>query len=115
MKRYLGTVFLLSVLCGCAQMCEFGQDGAAPGLKCYRVFSKAEIGMTSKEVEQRIGSPQTRRIDVSYRGQTYDEVWVYETTPHTILYFKNGVLKHKEYEQKTTTSFEAGTYGMPRN
>lgn len=99
MKRFSGLVVILLFFGGCAQMCEFGQADSASGLKCYRVFSKAEVGMTLKEVEARIGAPQTRQIDVSYQGKTYDEVWVYSTTPSTVLYFKNGTLAHKEYQQ----------------
>ena len=90
---------LFAVLCGCAQLCEFGSGGDDLGLKCVRVFSKAEVGMTQKEVQDLIGPPQRRQTDVSYEGKTYDEVWIYETTPPTILYFKWGTLEHKEYQQ----------------
>lgn len=99
MKRVLSSVFLLAMLCGCAQMCEFGQGSDSSGLKCQRMYAKAEVGMTKKEVEERLGTPQTRNVDVTYRGKTYDEVWVYHTSPPTVLYFKNGVLEQKEYQQ----------------
>lgn len=93
------SVLCLCFACGCAQLCEFGTGERGSGLSCRRVFAKAEIGMTQKQVEEKLGSPQGRQIDVSYRGTTYDEVWVYETMPPTILYFKGGVLKEKEYQQ----------------
>jgi hypothetical protein len=80
-------------------MCEFGKTDKDSGLECHRVFAKAEIGMTQTEVEKKLGSPQKRQIDVPYRDKTYDEVWVYETMPPTVLYFKNGVLAEKEYQQ----------------
>ncbi len=86
-------------VCGCAQMCEFGKVGDAPGLECHRVFAKADIGMMKEEVEKSLGAPQKRQVDVSYRGNTYEEVWVYKTEPPTVLYFKNGILAEKEYQQ----------------
>ncbi len=99
MQRALLSFFCLFLICGCAQMCEFGESNTGSGLSCHRVFAKAEIGMTQKEVEAKLGTPQGRQMDVSYRGTTYDEVWVYETVPPTVLYFKGGVLKEKEYQQ----------------
>ncbi|MFH0877412.1 MAG: hypothetical protein V1863_04225 [Candidatus Omnitrophota bacterium] len=99
MKKIAVFMAALIMLCGCAQLCEFGSGGDDPGLKCVRVFSKAEVGMTQKEVQDLIGPPQRRKTDVSYEGKTYDEVWIYETTPATILYFKWGTLEHKEYQQ----------------
>jgi len=94
-----GFLLVCLVSAGCAQLCEFGKGDNSSGLKCYRVFNKAEVGMTAKEVQDRIGTPQSRSIDVSYNGKTYDEVWIYGTTPPTVLYFKNGIVAHKEYQQ----------------
>ena len=98
-RRMCVIVCLMLALCGCAQLCEFGSASDSSGMKCYRVFSKAEVGMTQKQVQEHIGSPQKRQVEVSYRGKVYDEVWIYDTTPPTVLYFKNGVLEHKEYQQ----------------
>lgn len=99
MKRTSLFVFCIFFVCGCAQMCEFGKSDTSSGFSCKRVFAKAEIGMTQKEVEAKLGTPQGRQMDVSYRDTTYDEVWVYETVPPTVLYFKGGVLKEKEYQE----------------
>ncbi|HAJ56677.1 MAG TPA: hypothetical protein DCL35_02780 [Candidatus Omnitrophica bacterium] len=99
MKIGPSVLFFIFVLCGCAHICEFGESDTSSGLKCHRVVAKAEIGMTRAEAEKKLGSPQRRQIDVSYRGKTYDEVWVYETVPPTVLYFKNGILEEKEYQQ----------------
>lgn len=84
---------------GCAEICEFGRGGG-PGMKCYGNLSQAQIGMTQKQIEQKISVPQQRRTDVTYRGKVYDEAWIYNTDPPTILYFKNGVLEHKDYQSR---------------
>lgn len=99
MRTFVWLILVSTMICGCAQLCEFGSATDAAGLKCHRVFSKAEVGMTKSEVEKRLGSPQNRNIDVVYRDKTYDEVWVYNTAPPTILYFKGDALEHKEYQQ----------------
>ena len=96
----IASLALLLALCGCAKICEFGQDEGSSGLKCFSVISRIELGMSAKEVEAKIGAPQNKKFDVPYRGKTYDEVWVYNTATPTILYFKNGTLKHKEYQQQ---------------
>ncbi|MGE5279617.1 MAG: hypothetical protein ACM3L6_02590 [Deltaproteobacteria bacterium] len=93
-----GIVLLSAVfMAGCAEMCTFGRSSQGAGLTCERVFSKAERGMTLQQVQKELGDPQSRSEDVSYLGTVYDEVWVYGTTPPTVLYFKNGILKDKEY------------------
>ena len=97
--RFFLLVLAGSVLAGCAQFCEFGKTSDSEGLKCIRVFSQAEIGMTQKQVTRHIGTPQQRRFDVRYQDKIYEEVWVYLTVPPTVLYFKGGVLEHKEYQQ----------------
>ena len=55
--------------------------------------------MTQKEIEKTIGLPQRREFDMTLRGVKYDEVWVYNTSPPTILYFKGSTLARKEYQQ----------------
>ena len=100
MKRLVVIFSLCFLFCGCSAMCEFGKTDTSSGVECHRVFAKAEVGMSQKEVEAQIGSPQMRNVDVPYRGKTYDEVWVYDTTPPTVLYFKGGILQEKEYEEK---------------
>ena len=99
MKISAMALALVFMLCGCAQICEFGKAGDSSGLKCYGFFSQSKVGQTQKEVKERIGSPQRKNMDVEYRGKKYDEVWIYDTAPPTILYFKNGILEHKEYQQ----------------
>ena len=90
-------VLTLIFLCGCAQTYEFGTTDDSSGVKTIPFFSQSRVGMTKKEVQEKIGLPQSRSTDVTYRGKVYQEVWVYNTSPQTILYFKNGVLEHKEY------------------
>jgi hypothetical protein len=68
-------------------------------MDCLKFISDVEVGMTEKEVRERVGVPQNRRLGVAFRGKTYDEVWIYDTSVPTVMYFKNGVLEHKEYEQ----------------
>lgn len=97
MKRFLLTVVILSVFCGCAEMCLFGRSDTASGVKCHGFFNQAKIGMTQKEVKDSIGTPQQKNIDVTLRGKKYDETWIYDTMPPTVLYFNNGVLQQKEY------------------
>jgi hypothetical protein len=101
MRRFAGVSLALAALwvCGCAKICEFGEGSSGSGLKCLQVTSRVSAGMTSAEVEDRIGPPQSKKFDMPYRGKTYEEVWVYETSTPTVLYFNNGVLEHKEYEQ----------------
>ena len=99
MKRALLMAACLVMFCGCAKICQFGKGDNSSGVNCFGFFAQAEIGMSQKEVRGLIGSPQKKNIDVEYRGKRYDEVWVYDTMPPTVLYFKNGVLEHKEYQQ----------------
>jgi len=99
MNKFVILCLLSFVFLGCAKICQFGKEGASSGIKCFKLSAKAEVGMTAKEVEKSIGTPQKRQIGVSYRDKVYDEVWVYNTAPPTVLYFKNGVLEHKEYQQ----------------
>ncbi len=99
MKRSVIALVSVFMLCGCAKICEFGKGDASSGIKCFGFFSQAKVGMTQNEVKDAIGSPQRKDIDAEYRGKKYDEVWVYDTTPPTILYFNKGVLEHKEYQQ----------------
>lgn len=99
MKKFIILCVLSFVFSGCAQVCEFGKAGDSSGFKCYKLLARAEVGMSAKEVEKSIGTPQKRQIGISYRGKAYDEAWVYNTDPPTVLYFKNGVLEHKEYQQ----------------
>ncbi len=97
MKRYVFSIFLLGLCCaaGCAVQ---NQKIQGPGLLGQRMFVKARPGMTQAEVVEAIGSPQGRSLNVSYKGKTYDEVWLYETMPATVLYFKDGVLEEKDYQ-----------------
>jgi hypothetical protein len=97
MKNTFWAAAILFLLCGCAQTCEFGRGGDKSGFKCYGSFDQAKLGMTQKEVEQKIGVPQKRKFGISYRGKPYDEAWVYESSPPTVLYFNNGILERKEY------------------
>ena len=101
MKKLFAVVFIFCALCilfGCAAMCEFGKNDGSSGMKCRGSLAQATVGETSGEVEKAIGAPQSRSVNVSYRGKTYDEVWVYNGTPPTVLYFKHGVLEDKEYQ-----------------
>jgi len=99
MNKLVILCLLSFALCGCAKICEFGKAGDSSGLKCYKFLAQAEIGMSAKEVEENIGLPQKRQLGISYRGKAYDEAWVYNTNPPTVLYFKNGIMEHKEYQQ----------------
>ena len=99
MRNFVCLIIVLGMLCGCAKVCEFGQGTDESGVRCVRLFSRAVVGMTQAQVEKQIGSPQSKRLDIAYRDETYDEAWIYDTQPATILYFKGGVLEHKEYQQ----------------
>lgn len=92
--------FALAVL-GCANICEFGSAGTGKNVRCYGLMDSAEKGMTQKEVEKKIGLPDRRIFGISYMGKKYDEAWVYSNMPtaNTVLYFQNGILKEKDYEQ----------------
>ena len=97
MKRCV-VLFLLLGLCCTAGCAIQNQKIQGPGLLGQRMFVKARPGMTQAEVEEAIGLPQRRSINVSYKGKAYDEVWLYGTMPPTVLYFKNGVLEEKDYQ-----------------
>ena len=99
MFKFLLVALAPLLLWGCAEVCTFGHSDGSGGIQCRRVDAKVEAGMTAKEVEAKVGAPTRRNIDVSYRGKTYDEAWIYETSPNMILYFKNGVLDAKDYQQ----------------
>lgn len=92
------TLFLV----GCANnICEFGKGNSGEGFHCYlRQIDAAKVGMSQNDVEKTIGHPNERRYGISYMGKTYDEAWVYSNAlPPTILYFSNGILKVKDYQQ----------------
>jgi outer membrane protein assembly factor BamE (lipoprotein component of BamABCDE complex) len=99
MNKLLVSIVCLMLCAGCAEMCTFGRSDGSSGLQCRRVDAKVEIGMTAQEVQSKVGQPSRRNIDVFYRGKTYDEAWIYETSPVMILYFKSGVLEAKDYQQ----------------
>jgi hypothetical protein len=98
MNTFLVVLVCLALCAGCAEVCTFGRSDSSSGFQCRRVDAKVEPGMTTKDVEARVGPPTRRSIDVSYRGKTYDEAWIYETSPNMLLYFKNGVLAAKDYQ-----------------
>ncbi|MFH1691403.1 MAG: hypothetical protein ABIC68_02350 [Candidatus Omnitrophota bacterium] len=98
MKRSFLFFFFLLSFCGCAQVCEFGSTDDSSGLKCFGLAARATRGMTLEEVEKRIGVPARRMSPADYHGTTYDEAWIYDTSPATILYFKGGILKEKDYQ-----------------
>jgi len=99
MKRRIGGIVLLAVLCaaGCAGK-RLDQKFQGPGLFGQRVFVKVQPGMLQPEVRDKIGAPHRRSLNVSYKGKTYDEVWIYSSDPATVLYFKHGVLEAKDYQ-----------------
>lgn len=100
MRRYLFSLFLCLLFYGCAWNYEFGRSSdPSAGTKYIGTFERAKPGMTKKEVEQQFGVPRTRNYDVQYMGKGYDEMWVYDTQPPTVLYFKGSVLVYKEYQQ----------------
>ncbi len=99
MRKIIISLAAILSFAGCAEVCSFGRGDAASGVECRRTDAKVEAGMTAKQVEDKIGPPQRRNIDVAYRGKTYDEVWIYETSPTMLLYFKHGVLEAKDYQQ----------------
>ncbi len=94
-------IFLLSVIvfAGCSQICQFGTGGFGSGFKCHSIFAKAKAGMTQKEAEEKLGTPSRRQTDVNYRNKVYNDVWIYDSDPPTVLYFKNGILEQVEYEE----------------
>ena len=99
MRKLIAMGFLIFVFLGCAKICKFGTTGDSSGINCFALLAQAKVGMSQKEVVETIGTPQNKRIDIPYRGKTYDEAWIYNTDPATVLYFKNGVLEHKDYQQ----------------
>ena len=99
MIKYVLFTVSVVVLCGCSQICQFGRSDSGSGFKCHSIFAEAKPGMTQKEVSNAIGSPSRRQLDVLYRNTTYGEVWVYDSDPPTVLYFKNGILDKVEYQQ----------------
>jgi hypothetical protein len=99
--RKIGVVLVfLFLLYGCAEIFQFGKTDDSRPMKCIGFLDMAKKGMTQKEVEKVIGLPQKREFDMTLRGVRYDEVWVYDTDPPTVLYFKGNILQHKEYQQK---------------
>lgn len=92
-------LFAVLLMAGCGKMCEFGKGAESSGIKCAGFFAQADEGMTMKQIEERLGVPQKKSLDVESFGKKYEEVWVYETQPPTVLYFKNGILEKKEYQQ----------------
>ncbi len=98
MKHCFLVLSFMFLFCGCAQVCEFGETEDSSGLKCFGLSARAEKGMTSEEVEKRIGVPARRMAPADYQGKTYDEAWIYDTSPTTILYFKGNILKEKDYQ-----------------
>jgi hypothetical protein len=99
MNTLLVSLVCLMLCGGCAETCMFGRSDGSSGISCRRTDTKVDVGMTAKEVEAKVGPPNRRNVDVSYRGKTYDEVWIYETSPDMLLYFKNGILEAKDYQQ----------------
>lgn len=101
MKQFFVFVCVL-FLTGCANnICEFGKGDSGQGFHCYlKQIDAAKIGMSQKDIEKTIGRPDERRFGISYMGKNYDEAWVYsKASPPTILYFSNGILKEKDYQQ----------------
>lgn len=99
MKHSFLSLLFIIFFCGCAQVCEFGTTEGSSGFKCFGLSARAEKGMTAEEVTKRIGPPARRMAPADYQGKTYDEAWIYDTSPPTILYFKGGILKEKDYKQ----------------
>lgn len=95
--RFLIIFLLLVFSVGCAAVCRTGTSSDFTNVKNYCIFTKAELGMSKKEVQVAIGIPKSRSEDVSFGGKNYEEVWVYDGEPQPVLYFKNGFLAHKEY------------------
>lgn len=99
MKHYFMFLIFLLFFSGCAQVCEFGSTEGSSGLQCFGLAARAKAGMTREEVTKRIGVPARRMMPADYQGKTYDEAWIYDTSPTTILYFKGNILKEKDYQQ----------------
>ncbi|HQP91102.1 MAG TPA: hypothetical protein PLU24_00305 [Candidatus Omnitrophota bacterium] len=97
--RIISVIFLMLIFTGCSSICQFGTGASDSPTKCHSIFDRAEVGMTLKEVEDKLGVPSKRQLDVTYRNTRYGEVWVYESDPPTVLYFKNGVLDKVEYQE----------------
>lgn len=97
-RRFLFLLFLL-FFSGCADICEFGTGENSSGFKCFGLAARAKPGMTRAEVGKRIGLPARRMAPADYQGKTYNEAWIYDTSPPTILYFKGDILREKDYQQ----------------
>lgn len=99
MKRMI-LIWACLILCaGCSTVCSFGRSDGSGGFECRSMDAKVTAGMSAQKVEAMLGAPSRRNINVSYRGKTYDEAWLYETSPNMILYFKDGVFDVKDYQQ----------------
>ena len=99
MRKVAAILVFLFLFYGCAEICQFGKTDGTRSMKCIGFLDQAKPGMTQKEIEKTIGLPQRREFDMTLRGVKYDEVWVYNTSPPTVLYFKGSTLARKEYQQ----------------
>ena len=99
MRKVAAVLVFLFLFYGCAETWQFGKTDDSNSIKRIGFLKQAKPGMTQKEIGNTIGLPEKREFDMTLRGVKYDEVWVYNTSPPTVLYFKGSTLGRKEYQQ----------------